>query len=291
MNKIVLSVNHLGELAHQTLQKRASGVVSGVASRGIYLQPDHDLTLYLSLDGFKGPLTINLTGLQNDIQPGSPVKFYPSRIEFPHEGFFIHLEEAVIWTPPQPVGDLRHLPGQISTIFELTQRLTTGNEFLPLLEMTLTRDQVSLPGIPGMDLKLRAIVEKLTSGNLDGLVKSLSQLLGLGPGLTPLGDDLILGILLTLNRWGHLLYPGYAFKELNQNLIIKAQQETTRLSASLITCAAAGSADERLILALDSFFSPGQLREEDLQHLLAWGNSSGIAVLAGMLAVVGSFSD
>jgi hypothetical protein len=142
-----------------------------------------------------------------------------------------------------------------------------------------------------MDLKLWTIVEKLASGNLDGLVESLSQLLGLGPGLTPLGDDLILGILLTINRWGHVLYPGYAFTELNQNLIIKAQQETTRLSASLITCAAEGLADERLISMLDAFFNSGNIRKDDFERLLLWGSSSGIAVLAGILTVVGSFSD
>ncbi|NQS91026.1 MAG: DUF2877 domain-containing protein [Chloroflexi bacterium] len=289
----VLSASHLGEFAHQTLQQNTRGVVSGVAGRGIYLQPDHDHTLYLSWEAYKGPLTINLVGEKslNNIKPGSPINFSPAGIEFPEKSIFIHMDKGVLWSPPSPDGEIRSVPEQIHKIYLLAKKLARENEFLPLLEMSVTGKLIPIPGIPGLDKKLEAIIKILSTSDLGWLKNPLGDLLGLGPGLTPLGDDFILGIVLTLNRWGSVLLPGYSFARLNQNILTKAREKTTRLSASLLTCAAAGSADERLILVLDTFFSPGNLREKDLQNLLLWGNSSGLAVLAGMLAVVQAYSD
>jgi hypothetical protein len=112
------------------------------------------------------------------------------------------------------------------------------------------------------------------------------DLLGLGPGLTPLGDDFILGVVLTLNRWGHSLSPLKDLEKLNQSLLRSAKQKTTSLSASLLACAVEGAADERLLIVLDSIFSGKESSLEDLENFLTWGSSSGIAVLAGIMSVL-----
>jgi hypothetical protein len=107
--------------------------------------------------------------------------------------------------------------------------------------------------------------------------------MGAGPGLTPLGDDLILGILLAMNRGKLSFYPEGFLDQLNQSTIDLALDKTTRLSFSLLVCASDGSADERLIKVLDGLLAGAMIKDQDLTQLLEWGSTSGFAVLAGMI--------
>jgi len=118
--------------------------------------------------------------------------------------------------------------------------------------------------------------------------------------LTPLGDDFLLGVLLTLNRWGQLLSPHQSdiqmrdtgsppsnlVNNLNQIIMENTRLKTTQVSASLLACAVEGAADERLLKVLDGLCSGTEVTQNEMRNLLRWGNSSGIAVLAGMMAVL-----
>jgi hypothetical protein len=114
------------------------------------------------------------------------------------------------------------------------------------------------------------------------MADQMASLLGLGDGLTPAGDDLILGLLLILNRWGGVLAPGFDVRPLNRAAIDQARQKTTALSQSLIACAALGQADERLLLALDGIMTDQTDPPACAAQLAGWGSSSGAAALAGM---------
>jgi hypothetical protein len=116
----------------------------------------------------------------------------------------------------------------------------------------------------------------------DDLLQNLLPLLGKGTGLTPAGDDVILGCLLALSRWGQVFSTSLDIRELGKSLIEQAYHRTTLLSANLIECAAGGQADERLVQALDGIIT-GQLSAEYCADLLlGWGHSSGLAALSGM---------
>jgi hypothetical protein len=47
-----------------------------------------------------------------------------------------------------------------------------------------------------------------------------------------------------------------------------------------------GSADERTLKILGALIAGEEIQDQDLTQLLNWGSSSGIAVLAGMIAVL-----
>ena len=299
MKNSTLTITHLGSFAHKILQRGTKGIVTGISSRGIFLQPEDDLTLFLSREKFRGPLTINLGGdlssLQN-IQAQTPINFKPSVINFPDENLTLNLPQMSPQDPGLPAGSNKLTTARIAEISKMIPIPAGGNEFLPLIEMASTGKTKPLPGVPGFSDKLDLVLNTGKIFQIYLQAESLANLLGLGPGLTPLGDDFILGVLLTLNRWGHLLspdlagfqtgdslsHPNQTLKTLNQDILEQAWDKTTRLSASLLTCAAAGAADDRLLKVLDSFFLEVNLAQEDLNNLLQWGNSSGIAVLAGM---------
>lgn len=97
----------------------------------------------------------------------------------------------------------------------------------------------------------------------------LEEMLGRGPGLTPSGDDVVLGLLLAEARWGLARH---------EHLVAEAHRRTTTLSANLIALAARGDADERLVELVDWVTAGGPVPTE----FLRWGAHSGEAVLQGV---------
>jgi hypothetical protein len=138
-----------------------------------------------------------------------------------------------------------------------------------------------MPGEAVSDI-LAALRLALDGQEAARIAAAIQPLLGMGAGLTPSGDDLALGLLLALNRWGQTLAPGLDLKLLNREIVRGAYERTTMLSANLIDCASRGQADERLIVGLDGILSgeydPGMCASS----LAGWGNNSGVDALVGM---------
>ena len=290
-DKVIIPAVSLGKFAKGLLHQQENAVPAGISSRGLYLRPPEDTILFLSFEKFRGPLTVNINpkhGAIPEIKSDSPVFLSPAKITFPEEGIQINLENAEVWNASVPSGKLpaETSRSRLESTIEQTLRLTERNNSQDLFNSVLPGNTIHIPDIPGFDHHLTQFLAALEQNKSSMGGEELSSLLGLGSGLTPLGDDLILGVILTLNRWGQVLIPGQGLEELNDNLLINAKEKTTALSASLLSCAIEGAADERLLAVLDSFFSGDESSPRDLDNLLKWGSSSGIGVLAGMVSVL-----
>jgi hypothetical protein len=104
-------------------------------------------------------------------------------------------------------------------------------------------------------------------------------LLGLGPGLTPAGDDLLAGLLVGLSARPDLRDPLAAATQRH------APARTTWLSAELLRLAAAGLAAPAVVAVADALAGHG---DDDtlplaLPALLAVGHTSGAALARGLL--------
>ena len=290
-DKVIIPAVSLGKFAKGLLHQQENAVPAGISSRGLYLRPPEDTILFLSFEKFRGPLTVNINpkhGAIPEIKSDSLVFLSPAKITFPEEGIQINLENAEVWNASVPSGKLpvETSRSRLESTIEQTLRLTERNNSQDLFNSVLPGNTIHIPDIPGFDHHLTQFLAALEQNKSSMGGEELSGLLGLGSGLTPLGDDLILGVILTLNRWGQVLIPGQGLEELNGNLLKNAKGKTTALSASLLSCAIEGAADERLLAVLDSFFSGDESSPRDLDNLLKWGSSSGIGVLAGMVSVL-----
>ena len=290
-DKVIIPAVSLGKFAKGLLHQQENAVPAGISSRGLYLRPPEDTILFLSFEKFRGPLTVNINpkhGAIPEIKSDSLVFLSPAKITFPEEGIQINLENAEVWNASVPSGKLpaETSRSRLESTIEQTLRLTERNNSQDLFNSVLPGNTIHIPDIPSFDHHLTQFLAALEQNKSTMGGEELSSLLGLGSGLTPLGDDLILGVILTLNRWGQVLIPGQGLEELNDNLLINAKEKTTALSASLLSCAIEGAADERLLAVLDSFFSGDESSPRDLDNLLKWGSSSGIGVLAGMVLVL-----
>jgi hypothetical protein len=114
------------------------------------------------------------------------------------------------------------------------------------------------------------------------LANEAAQLIGLGPGLTPSGDDYLGGVLVGL-RW---LGRGAQAESLWRWLEPRLHERTSALSAAHLAAAAAGQVHEALHDVLDglSAWQPPDLHPS-LSRLDAVGHTSGWDALAGIVAV------
>jgi hypothetical protein len=104
-------------------------------------------------------------------------------------------------------------------------------------------------------------------------------LLGLGPGLTPTGDDLLAGLLVGLSARPDLRDPLAATVQRH------APARTTWLSAELLRLAAAGLAAPAVVAVADALAGHGgdDALPDAMPALLAVGHTSGRALAQGLL--------
>jgi hypothetical protein len=115
-------------------------------------------------------------------------------------------------------------------------------------------------------------------GDKGRLHRGVTQLAGLGKGLTPAGDDFLNGVML----WAWLAHP--TPHRLCQQIVELAVPRTTNLSAGFLRAAANGECNapwHHLLSALAS--GPESHLESALQQVLAHGATSGADTLAGFL--------
>jgi len=263
-------VSNIGIIARQVLSRDQNASVLGVTSRGIFLQTQQKKVIFLSREKYRGPLTLNIEAddaFFEGINLGDRVIIHGGNLAFPRIGLTCSSENADVWKPSDP-------PPLANSKVEIKISLDRFAQLLPAQPESFSNQE------------LKALNLSLRSFNLQQVASQLIPFLGKGAGLTPSGDDLIVGFLLALNRWGKDFLPFLKVKEPNLLLVQAAPLRTTSLSASLIESAAQGMADERLILALDSLVTGVPDVEECITCLRNYGNTSGRDAFMGMRIVL-----
>ncbi len=115
-----------------------------------------------------------------------------------------------------------------------------------------------------------------------GAFAAAERLIGLGPGLTPAGDDALAGFLLAATH----LCPtsqGPLLTALADHVRVRASAGTTALSATLLHHAARGEAAPEAVDVLDALLGQGDLSGA-VARLLRVGHTSGGDLALGLAA-------
>lgn len=289
MNQDRCRATAIGHKTEQLLRTHHTLKVVGTARRGIYLQSVWNQILYLSCEPFRGPLTINLRDVPNSfnsVQSGEMINITDQVLEFPKSNLGIEITRPLVWKPGPP-PEYCHTPtDQLQSVIEKARNIQKDGRYLALLDFPSPKSTHLPSELAGIEEHMPKIVKSLAEGNSAEIFSDMHHILGIGPGLTPIGDDLLLGILLAVKRTK--TYQRWTDDQIQfeHNFINAAALKTTRISWSLLQCALEGTADERLIRVLDSLIAGRVIPDQDLEALLDWGSSSGIGVLAGMLLVL-----
>ena len=290
IHESVTRAKSIGSKAYESLVGVQRGRVFGQTSQGIFIKTTSKWLNFLSFESYRGPLTINLPpndGLIQMIVAGMGINISPGNFFVPNTGLWISLEEAEIWEPEAPASDLVSKEIRQARLVSLANRIIDAkynSGLVPLLPHLLQIDDPGRSinnGPPALHDEILQLGQQMIFTNNLPVAASAERLLGSGSGLTPSGDDFILGMLLVFNRWQSLYLKLSKLDQFNSHLVEAAYQKTTTLSGNLIECSSLGLGNERLIQTLDWIVS-GKDEEMDLvDNLLSWGSSSGVDAFVG----------
>jgi hypothetical protein len=172
----------------------------------------------------------------------------------------VSTQDASVWQPPANAFNL-----QLTTLQEAARGRIPA-EGLGCLVIGAHN------GLSGHAQPALEALERWLVGN--ALADEAQQLIGLGPGLTPSGDDYLGGMLVALRVSGRSMQAEGLWRWLQPRL----KARTSAISAAHLAAAAAGEAHEALHEVLS-----GSL---DLDKLDGVGHCSGWDALAGAVAVL-----
>ncbi|MGY1723705.1 DUF2877 domain-containing protein [Blastococcus sp. SYSU DS0533] len=139
----------------------------------------------------------------------------------------------------------------------------------------------TLPGLPtGPGGPLAALRGAVRRADLEAALRTATRLVGLGPGLTPAGDDVVAGTIAGLVLLGHPAAQRFA-----SGVCSMAGGRTTELSRALLRHAAAGQVSGEYAAVLRGLVGERPLAPA-IARLLATGATSGRAMALGLCTAI-----
>lgn len=228
-------------------------VVIGTPAGAVYLRTDDgELLAVLAPTAARLPMAaVAVDALRERPEPGQRGSVGAGRIDA--GGLSAHV---VRWWDPRPVLPL------------WTPELLAAN----LAQISLADPEIDLPPGP-----VRALRAALHDRDHTVTVRAASALIGLGPGLTPSGDDVLIGLISSLVCLGHPVSAPTAAA-----VMASAHGRTTDLSLALLRHASLGECVGAVGTLLRALAGAGDLPAAQ-RRLLAVGHGSGTALCIGVL--------
>ena len=297
----MVSVRSLDGLARQQLDSCGPWTVHSVFEHACNLvKSDGELLGIVRASGGNAPATVVL-------DDGDLIEAFTARVspgesavlatDVLHIGWQLTLElaGAQVWIPAAIVRELpaQEVQRRLKLAAEIGVASAPAGGLAPLLPeaLSLAGGSADLPTArAGHDLvvqrartllaELAAAIRERRWSDTHAPARALS---GLGPGLTPAGDDLLAGLALGLRTALGTLPP-----EFQTALTEAVIDRTTDLAAARVRHAAGGHPDERvhqLLTVLVTAPAPDVLPAA-VRSLLEYGHSSGADMLVGLLTGV-----
>lgn len=130
-----------------------------------------------------------------------------------------------------------------------------------------------------------SLLSSLALADLPSTLGAARRLAGLGIGLTPAGDDFMLGAILA--TW--IVQPTEIARVLAEGIVNTAAPLTTSLSAAFLKSAGRGEAGEVWHEFFDALIDPLSNLQSPLQRLLSVGETSGADAFSGFIGACTAF--
>lgn len=281
----------VGGAAWRLLASGAAWRVFATFRRSVYCRSGEGSLLCVGTASIgAGPLNV-VAGLPErlDLEPGAPVEWDGAALRV-YGGLVLPLTHARIWRPtPLPAGwDARGLARGLTELRAQAQALAPRDGLAPLV----ARADADTPLLRAARDGIRALTGWMREGT--GVPSAAAAgLIGLGPGLTPSGDDFVGGALIGLRVLGR----GDAADRLAAWVLPPARERTNAISAAHLACAATGEGMAALHETLGALCAPGapglQAWLDALDavgHTSGWDALAGLAVAAATVAGAGPWS-
>ena len=291
----------IGSAARKAFGAPGQGAVLAVFERSFYVTGvDRRLACLGPVELGPGPLNVlcplPATGgvAALGVMPGTPV-FFAADVLRLDGGPAFSFAGAENWRPPAlPTWRAADLRLGLTALATAARSRVPDQGLGPLIPALAAGGDVTVLPTETLDPLLRPAVRAVAalaewlcrwSHSVDGAVpppRRAEILIGLGPGLTPSGDDFLAGALIALRA----LADHSAARCLAEWTLSLAATGTGEISRAHLVCAAAGVGAGALHDALAAIAAPDLARlAERLAAVAALGHCSGWDAVAGMTAV------
>ncbi len=267
------------------------GLVEGVHRSALNIRwQRHLLTVaHESLGGLPNGILIDppIALDQIGIAPGMQVQIDGTALRVPGASFLVLLPGAVSWSPAMPVVPglsralrLERAERAMQLAADHAPRVGLGPLLVGIVDEQARVGSLGRAAAAG----LAAVLAAFDDGSSAGAVAAALPLVGLGPGATPSGDDLLVGLAAGLAATDHPLARPFA-----EGVARRAAGMTTSVAESYLFHAGRLEFSERVhAAALAVLTGPEQQLRAAVGAALAWGVSSGADLLVGMLVGIGA---
>jgi hypothetical protein len=232
-----------GEMAADFCSRHGTARVEAVFERSIHVRAGDEIICIGDASIGNGPLNaivdeaFAVSLRRGQVSPGMAVRFGEAASGAP--AFALWTRQASLWTPP-PCSVVQPRAARCSAIAKIEQlaRETASPDGLALLVLGLEYPDTPLNRIAAPRV---AALRHWLAGDDDG-GEQPAGLLGLGPGLTPSGDDVLSGVLIALHATGETV----KFAKLGGAIRTAAPAATSLASRAMLASAAKGQAGEAL---------------------------------------------
>ncbi len=280
------TVLEVGMLAHRVLCCGRRGQIAAVFDRSLYAVFGDDWICIGAKAIGSGPLHVLCDGNYADwFSPGQDIVVADAALlvgDVRLNGF----DAAPVWSPnPPPDWTLETLRAGILAVDDAwhvapTEEGLAASGCLRLPSAPTHALAAAMPGITALRRSIEAGLRGHTPVPADG--EKIIELIGLGPGLTPSGDDFLAGALLALARLDLCDPRDALWNSLRAHL-----DRTNDISAAHLRSAASGYAASALHEAIDATISG---RTDQIAPALAAvssiGHSSGRDAFAGAMVIL-----
>jgi hypothetical protein len=263
-----MSTRRAGPFAAEALMGDRRGFVVSVHARAVsLLLDDGPLVALLPAESLLHPWAVALAIPPRDL----------ARIT---EGAPVRVSDGVV-----EAGSLRiELAGLEVVYLRLRRRLRA----LPVAGLkALARVTAAQTAAGPFEPALAAALERFRVG---GEIRDLAALVGLGEGLTPSGDDVLVGVLAGIDATLEVSGAAAALRERLCAELERGTTRTTRLAAQMLDAAAAGFYAEPVLGLLQTLALPrpgAKALNQAIADLLTVGHRSGADTLRGIGAALG----
>lgn len=203
--------------------------------------------------------------------------------------FSVDLGAATPWSPPAwPIVDDPHMrAASLEIAAYLGVKFATASDDMGLAPLMFAPQSRAAASATARAAKMQlAALQTALPGALasrrwsQGALDAATLLVGLGPGLTPSGDDLLGGLLLALTARGEIRLRDQLF----DHIVDELNELTVPVSAMHLTAAAHGMGHESVHALLDALASGERTHLAQLiDAVAALGATSGSDTIAGIV--------
>ncbi len=291
------------------LQHPRFGTIHSVFKKAVNIAFNETILALLSDELPRMPNSVRLHAvvfnhLLPHLEPGMGVRIGNNTLDISLCKFSFHLSSTPAWEPRPDVTAYNWNRETVAFHTRLLAQYLTKKQYkeglAPLVEPLLLQQPLQATPLSKMAMPhLRMLVQSTLHQDNAGIEKATRGLAGLGPGLTPSGDDALGGFAAVMALLSSMLSTDFISRsDIASNISTVAIPRTTKLSGVLLEHAARGEVGEHfgsflltLTLPIDEFETVQKAADRVLNFGASSGGDTLLGILLGLQTLLGEIDE